>query len=328
MQTERKNKNSLPQALIDSSLPPEWGLTETKGKVRDVYNLGNGKLFFIATDRLSAIDVQVGLVPGRGQILNELSAFWFNRTQSIVPNHMIEVIDPNVMVVKEYDRIDLEMVVRGYNTGSTKTSIWKRYTSGQREFGGVKLPDGIKKNQSLPFPILDLTTKAYVGHDTAITKDEILSAGIVTPDEYEHIEKISLQLFASGEDIARRAGLILVDTKYEFGRDKKGNIILIDEIHTPDSSRFWGYSTYEEKMKNGESPDIYDKEFVRLWLSSVGYEGEGGPPKIPEEVLDELRNRYIYAYENLTHNKFKVPEGDVNKRIVKNIGLWLGKNEN
>lgn len=293
------------------------------GKVRDIFDM-DGRLLIVATDRLSAFDRQVGLVPDRGQILTGLSQWWFGRTSDVIPNHMIAVPHPNVMVVNKYLRVDLEMVVRGFNTGSTSTSIWKRYELGQREFGGIILPDGMRKNELLPKPILDPTSKAAEGHDQNLTRQAIIDAGVVASEQYDELERISLALFKRGQELSAKAGLILVDTKYEFGiHPETGEFVLIDEIHTPDSSRFWGASTYEERFRNGQNPDIYDKEFVRLWFINQAYKGEGDPPAIPDAVIDELRSRYIYAYESLTGNKF-VP---ANEDIVETVMQWEGGHE-
>jgi len=318
MQTERKNKNSLPQALTDSSLPPEWGLTKTKGKVRVIYDPGDGTLIIISTDRLSAFDRQVGLVPNRGQVLNQLSQFWFKNTSDIIPNHMLHVPHPNVMVVRKTEPVKVEFVMRGYLTGSTGTSIWTRYEKGEREFGGITLPDGMKKGDLLPRPILDPTSKAESGHDKNLTKEEIIKSGLLTLPEYDYLEEKCLALFERALKLYGEVGLKFIDTKYEFGRDLKTHeFLLIDEANTPDSSRI-----------ANQLGDHYDKEYVRLWINSMTYDGEGNLPEIPDDIIREARRRYIQVYESLAGNKFIVPEGDVNKRIVKNIGLWLGKNEN
>jgi phosphoribosylaminoimidazole-succinocarboxamide synthase len=299
------------RALESLELAPYVDWKKTSGKVREVFEINDSTLAIVATDRLSAFDRQVGLVPQRGQILNRLSQWWFGQTQDIVSNHMIEVPHPNVMIVKKYPRVDLEMVVRGYLTGSTSTSIWKRYEAGQRDFGGLTLNDGMMKNEPLPFPILDPTSKAVVGHDKNLTHREIVDSGVVTEEQYSELERISLALFERGQELSSKAGLILVDTKYEFGIDPAtGKFVLIDEIHTPDSSRFWGKGTYEDRIVRGYEPAIYDKEFIRLWFTSIGYKGEGVSPVIPNEVIAELRSRYIYAYEALTGEKFEPKDTD------------------
>jgi phosphoribosylaminoimidazole-succinocarboxamide synthase len=286
-----------------------------RGKVRDVYD-GGEHLFLVATNRLSAFDRQVGVIPHRGQVLTQLSAWWFDQTKDIVANHMIGVIGPNVMVVRKCEMLPLEMVIRGYNTGVTKTSIWHRYCRGQRDFGGVILPEGMLKNDQLPQPVLDPTTKAHEGHDEARTKAEIVAQGIMGLEEYGEVEQISLALFSRGQELARRAGLILVDTKYEFGRGPGGELMLADELHTPDSSRFWDLGPYR-----GGRIENYDKEFARLYLAGLGYTGEGEVPQLPKEIVDEVRRRYIEVYERLTGAEF-VPEDDDPQRVQREIERW------
>ena len=310
----------MPAPLEEVTLPKEWGLERMQGKVRDIYVLPNGRLALIATDRLTGFDVRLGLIPNRGQILNQLSGWWFDKTRDIVPNHMVNVPDPNVMIVRRLETIPIEMVVRGHLTGTTSTSIWERYRVGERTIGGIELPGGMKKNEPLPYPIVDPTTKAATGHDKKITEKEIISAGIVTELEWQALKATSLALFARGQALARQAGLILVDTKYEFGSDiKTGSIVAIDEIHTPDSSRFWGLETYDQRLKENIEPDSYDKEFVRLWYAGQGYRGEGPAPRMPEDLVREARKRYIFAYERLTGKQFEVPAGDPQERIITNL---------
>ncbi|TAK53396.1 MAG: phosphoribosylaminoimidazolesuccinocarboxamide synthase [Bacteroidetes bacterium] len=317
--------NQAPLIPLQSiELPDELGLKKEQGKVRDVFIVGEDIILLGATDRLSAFDRQVGLVPNRGQILTELSAWWFEKTKDIIPNHMLEVIDPNVMAVKKCERIGLEMIVRAHLTGSTSTSNWKRYQDGIRQFGLVTLPDGMKKNEILPYIIVDPTTKAAVGHDENMSQEEIINSGIVSSSEYDRLVGISRALFARGRRIADEAGLILVDTKYEFGRDLETNeLVLIDEVHTPDSSRYWKKDTYDERLRNGQEQDIYDKEFVRLWLVYQGYKGEGPSPVIPDDIVTEARARYIYTYEQLTRSKFAPALGDRKQEIAANIRSWL-----
>ncbi len=306
------------------NLPELWGLQKEQGKVRDVYHLGTDRLILIATDRLSAFDRVLTHIPGRGQILNLLSAWWFERTADIVPNHVVAIPDPNVMVVRLYPRIPIEMVVRGFLTGSTDTSIWTRYTRGEREFGGFVLPERMKKNMPLPYPVVDSTTKAEVGHDRKLTEAEILEEKIVTPLQWQALKTTALSLFARGQTLAGQAGLFLVDTKYEFGTDPQtGSIVVIDEIHTPDSSRFWEAATYPERFEQGIEPDSYDKEFARLWYTQQGYRGEGTPPVMPEEMIRQVLERYIIAYERLTGQSFEVPESNPQERILMNLGPYV-----
>lgn len=299
-------------------------LQKEQGKVRDVYHLGADRLILIATDRLSAFDRVLTHIPGRGQILNLLSAWWFERTVDIVGNHVIAVPDPNVMVVRQYPRVPIEIVVRGFLTGSTDTSIWTRYSRGEREFGVFVLPEGMKKNMPLPYPVVDPTTKAEVGHDRKLTETEILEEKIVTPLQWQALKTTALSLFARGQALAEQAGLFLVDTKYEFGTDPQtGNIVVIDEIHTPDSSRFWEATTYRGRFEQGIEPDSYDKEFARLWYTQHGFRGEGIPPVMPEEMIRQVLERYIVAYERLTGQLFEVPEGNPQERILINLEPYV-----
>lgn len=321
---------NIPHALpvIDRIyLPTEWNIPRTEGKVRDIFKIRDGKLAIVSTDRLSAFDKVLTHIPYRGQLLNEISEWWFDNTRDIIPNHKIDVPDPNVMIVREYPRIDLEIIVRGYLTGVTSTSIWKRYQNGEREFGDVILPDGMHKNMKLPHPILDPTTKALVGHDEKATKAEILASGIVTPREWEEIETAALAVFARGQELSDKANLKLVDTKYEVARDPQTRrIVFIDELHTPDSSRYWKRDTYEERVEKGKEPENYDKEFGRLFYENLGYKGDGEPPVMPEAIQLELMNRYMYVYEQLTGRRFVFHTGDPQKRIVANMERWFERN--
>jgi phosphoribosylaminoimidazole-succinocarboxamide synthase len=327
MITDREHSSPI-IPLETVNLPTEWGLRKEQGKVRDIYRLPDSQRLIIATDRLSAFDQQIGLVPGRGQVLNLLSAWWFTQTEDIVANHLVEVIDPNVMVVNEYPRVDLELVVRGYLTGSTDTSIWRRYQDGQRKFGNLILSGNMTKNEELPIPVFDPTTKATVGHDVVITRQQVIDAGIVTKEEYQELERLALALFTRGQRLADKAGLILVDTKYEFGRDPfTGEFVLIDEIHTPDSSRFWNAFTYQEKLAGKQEPESYDKEFARLWLLSQGYTGNGLPPILPEDIKTEILRRYIYTYEHLIDEPFFASTGDRHGEVINNIVKWFTANE-
>lgn len=306
------------------NLPESWGLQKEQGKVRDVYHLSADHLILVATDRLSAFDRVLTCIPGRGQVLNQLSAWWFQRTTDIVGNHVIAIPDPNVMVVRRYPRVPIEIIVRGFLTGSTDTSIWTRYTRGEREFGGFVLPEGMKKNIPLPYPLVDPTTKAAVDHDRKLTETEILEEKIVTPLQWQALKTTALALFARGQTLAGQAGLFLVDTKYEFGTDPQtGNLVLIDEIHTPDSSRFWEGTTYQERFEQGIEPDSYDKEFARLWYTQQGYRGEGAPPVMPEEMIRQVLERYVIAYERLTGQSFEMPEGDPQERILMNLEKYV-----
>lgn len=288
------------------------------GKVRDYYLVRN-KRILITTDRISAFDVVLGHIPYKGAVLNLLSAFWFKKTQDIVDNHMISVPDPNVMIVKNARPIPIEMVVRGYITGVTGTSIWGSYEKGERIIYGIKFPERLKKNQQLPVPMITPTTKAEKGHDQRLTEKEILQRKIVSPKLWKQMKRVSLELFDRGSIICAKAGMILVDTKYEFGLDDHGKLILIDEIHTPDSSRFWIKHTYHQKFSSGEEPENFDKEFLRIWYARKGYKGDGKPPKLTHEIIAQVSQRYVAIYEKITGKKFKAFKYPIEKRIKENL---------
>lgn len=276
-----------------------------QGKVRDIYSLGDGRRLLVTTDRLSAFDRVLGLVPYKGQVLNQLSACWFEATQDVVPNHLLSLPDPNAAVVRECQALPVEVVVRGYITGVTTTSLWYHYSRGARQLYGLTLPEGLHKNERLPQPLITPTTRATGpgGHDERITGAEIVERGLVPGPVYRRVEGIALELFARGSEVARRAGLILVDTKYEFGQCD-AELYLIDEVHTPDSSRFWRADTYEERLAAGQEPDNYDKELVRLWYAERGYTGDGEPPAWPEELAVQAAQRYVDVYERLAGQEF------------------------
>lgn len=291
---------AIPHALSGVDLP---GLgPQLRGKVRDIYRRDDQRVL-ITTDRLSAFDRVLGLVPYKGQVLNQLSAFWFEATRPIVPNHVLSVPDPNVTIARECRPYPVEVIVRGYITGVTTTSLWYHYERGARELYGLRLPDGLRKNDPLPRPIITPTTKAESGHDERLTRDEIIARGLVPADTWEQIEAAALALFAYGQEVARRAGLILVDTKYEFG-EWEGQPMLIDEVHTPDSSRFWRAESYAERLAAGLEPENFDKEFIRLWYAERGYRGDGDPPPWPTELAVQASLRYIRVYEMLTGQTF------------------------
>lgn len=273
------------------------------GKVRDYYIAGDTRVI-VTTDRISAFDVNLGYVPHKGQVLNLLSEFWFLNTRDIIQNHLISVPHPNVMIVKNAKLIPIEMVVRGYMTGVTGTSIWGSYQKGERVIYGIMFPDGISKNEKLKTPIITPTTKAEVGHDARLTEEEILKRKIVPPKIWKEMKQVALSLFARGTKIAAKGGLILVDTKYEFGLDDKGKLILIDEIHTPDSSRFWIKNSYKSRLKKGLEPENFDKELMRIWYKERGYNGSGKPPKMTKKLILEIQKRYIDVFEKITGKKF------------------------
>ncbi len=314
MLTHEQILNALPECLDQTDFP-ELG-EKYEGKVRDVY-VKNGRRALITTDRISAFDRVLGLIPFKGQVLNQLSAWWFAQTADIVPNHLISMPDPNVTIAHEAQPLPVEIVVRGYITGVTKTSLWYLYEQGERRPYGISLPDGLQKNDQLPSPIITPTTKATDGgHDEQLTRHE-LSRGKVTgvsPQLWSEIERVALLLFGRGQAVARAAGLILVDTKYEMGL-VNGRVTLIDEIHTPDSSRYWVADSYQP----GAEPENFDKEFMRKWYAAQGYRGDGPPPAMPNDFIAQVAARYIAAYEKLTGEEFLPGERPVLERLRKNL---------
>ena len=290
-----------------------------EGKVRDNYLLGD-KRIIITTDRISAFDRGLCTLPFKGQVLNQTSAFWFEKTKNIVKNHVIEVPDPNVTIARECKLIPVEMVVRGYITGVTTTSAWYNYEKGIRNFCGNILPEGMKKNQKFEKPIITPSTKAEKGsHDESVSGEEIIKRGLVDKEMYNKMEKTAIALYTFGNKLVAKNNLILVDTKYEFGLDADGNLTLIDEIHTPDSSRYWIKDTYEGLFSNGEEPEKLDKEYVRQWLANKGFIGEGKIPEIPDDIKIEAAKRYITAYEMIPGKEFKAEVGKILTRIKSNI---------
>lgn len=293
---------AIPLALKEVDIP--FLGEKSHGKVRDIY-ITDGKRILITTDRQSAFDHVLGLIPYKGMVLTLLSEFWFNETRDIVDNHMISVPNPNVMIAKDCQAIPIEMIVRGYMTGVTTTSIWYSYQRGERTIYGLEFPEGLKKNDKLPRAVITPTTHGggKGGHDERLTEKEILEKNLVSKELWEQMKKVSLALFEKGADICKKAGLILVDTKYEFGL-QNGKLTLIDEIHTPDSSRFWIEKTYKQRIEMGLEPDNFDKEFLRLWYAERGYTGDGTPPAMTEELIVKTATRYISVYEKITGKIF------------------------
>lgn len=318
MLTHEQLLAAVPNALDTVDVP---GLGEKlQGKVRDIYPQ-DGRLVLITTDRVSAFDRVLGLIPFKGQVLNQLSAWWFEQTANLVDNHVISVPDPNVTIAKVAAPLPVEIVVRGYITGVTKTSLWYFYEQGERRPYGIPLPDGLRKNDPLPQPIITPTTKAEKGgHDERITRAEILERGLVSADLWAEIEHTAVAIFRRGQALAARAGLILVDTKYEMGL-VDGRLTLIDEIHTPDSSRYW----IAESYRPGTEPENFDKEFLRKWYAAQGYRGDGVPPVMPEAFRAEVAARYIAAYERLTGHAFVPGEQPARERIVRNLMMRRGE---
>lgn len=325
MVTSLTIKNSLPKVLKEIDIP---GLGKRfQGKVRDVYTVGEQRIT-ITTDRQSAFDVILGHIPFKGAVLNQLAAFWFDKTRPIVANHMISVPDPNVLVSQNLEGIPIEMIVRGYMSGVTKTSIWYSYQQGERLIYGIKFPDGMVKNEQLPQPVITPTTHGggKGGHDERLTRKEIVamklklpSGRVITPKLYQQMEEAALALFDFGSKLCKRKGLILVDTKYEFGLDQKGRLTLMDEIHTPDSSRFWKADSYKERIKKGLEPENFDKEFLRLWYADKGYRGDGKPPKMSDQLIIDLAKRYISVYEKITGKTFKAFKYPIEERIIQAV---------
>jgi phosphoribosylaminoimidazole-succinocarboxamide synthase len=293
------------------------------GKVRDCFiDADHDERVIIVTDRLSAFDAVVGTIPFKGQVLNQLAEFWFRRTLPIAPNHMIRVPDPNVMVVRECEPLPVELVMRAYVTGVTSTSIWKAYEQGARVFCGHPLAEGMKKNQRLPRPILTPSTKAAKGdHDVSVSKDELLAMGRIRPEIFEQAAMLADRLFAAGQEHAAKQGLILADTKYEMGIRPDGDLVVIDEIHTPDSSRYWYADDYEQRLSRGEEPRSLDKEYVRRWLANEAkWSGAGPAPAMPDDVRVEAAKRYIASYELVTGSTFQPDARAPLDRIARELG--------
>lgn len=295
-----------------------------KGKVRDCY-IAPEERVIVVTDRISAFDRSLGVLPLKGQILNRVAAFWFEKTKHLVPNHVLRVPDPNVMVVEDCTLLPVEMVLRSYLTGTTSTSIWVHYERGVREFCGHKLPDGLKKHQILPELLVTPSTKAAQGdHDVSASRAEILKLTGMPAADFDEAERLARILFAEGQRICQERGLILVDTKYEFGKTKDGRIIVVDEIHTPDSSRFWIADTYEQRFASSQDPESFDKEYLRRYLAGLGFQGDGPVPPIPAEVRVESSLRYIAAIEKIMGEPFVPDLEPPLERIAKNLGISPG----
>jgi phosphoribosylaminoimidazole-succinocarboxamide synthase len=297
------------------------------GKVRDCLIDGaRRERIIIVTDRLSAFDAVVGTIPFKGQVLNQLAQFWFDKTAAIAPNHMVAVPDPNVMVARECELLPVELVMRAYLTGVTSTSIWKAYEAGARTFCGHALPDGMRKNEPLARPILTPSTKAAKGdHDVSVSRDELLAMGRISPAQLDRAGELAAALFAAGQRHAASRGLILADTKYEIGIDRSrpdgDQLVVIDEIHTPDSSRYWYADDYEARLARGEEPRSLDKEYVRRWLAGEArWSGDGPPPVMPDEVRVEAARRYIAAFELVTGETFVPDPRDPIPRIAAALG--------
>lgn len=292
------------------------------GKVRDNYDLPDGRRVIIATDRLSAFDRILCAVPFKGQVLTQTARHWFEATRDICPNHVLEYPDPNVVIGRRLEILPVEIVVRGYLAGTTGTSILTLYKAGRREMYGIRLPDGMRDNQKLPAPIITPTSKAFDGgHDEPLTPAEILERRLLTPAQWERLSHYALALFARGQEMAAARGLILADTKYEFGTDAEGNIVLADEIHTPDSSRYWKADSHEARLAAGGKPESFDKDFVRNWVAARCDPYRDPIPEIPEALILDTAAVYIQAFETITGQRFALPaeETPVLERIRRNL---------
>ena len=305
---------------LDRTHFPELG-AKYEGKVRDCYTLA-GRRTIVVTDRLSAFDVVLGTIPFKGQVLNRMAAFWFEATANLAPNHVINVPDPTVMVARECQLLPVEFVMRAYMTGVTSTSIWSHYQKGERQFCGHELPDGMRKNQKLVRALLTPSTKAEKGdHDKSVSRAEVLEMGLLSPAEFDEAAQMCARLFAFGQAESLRRGLILVDTKYEIGRRPDGALCFIDEIHTPDSSRYWYADDYDDRFARNEEPRGLDKEYVRRTLADQGYRGDGPPPKLSDDVRCEAARRYIQVCELITGQRFVPDTEEPIARIRRNLKL-------
>jgi phosphoribosylaminoimidazole-succinocarboxamide synthase len=307
----------LPIALQETNLPLS---NRASGKVRDWYDLPDGKRLIVTTDRLSAFDRILAAVPYKGQVLNQLSAWWFEQTQDIVPNHMVSLPDPNAAVVSIAEPFPVEVIVRGYMTGVTSTALWHRYSLGERNIYGYEFPNGLKKNQALSEPMITPTTKGgTTGHDERLTCTEVVEKGLLHKQVWDQVQAAALAMFKCGQEAAGKAGMILVDTKYEFGCAPDGRVVLIDEVHTPDSSRFWKADSYEACFFAGEDPQNFDKEFVRLAYAEKGYRGDGEIPSMPDDLWISASERYVQIYELLTGEEFIPGSYPVQERLIENL---------
>jgi phosphoribosylaminoimidazole-succinocarboxamide synthase len=292
---------------LDEAVIPELP-SYYRGKVRENYDLPDGRRIIIATDRLSAFDRAIASIPLKGQVLTQTARFWFENTADICPNHVLEYPDPNVVVGKLLDILPVEIVVRGYLAGTTGTSILTLYKQGARDIYGLRFPDGLRDNEVLPEAVITPTSKAFDGgHDEPLSAAEIIEKGLLTKEQWETVSAYALALFARGQAMARERGLILADTKYEFGTDAQGRIILADEIHTPDSSRYWFAESYPERFARGDKPESFDKDFVRNWVVARCDPYNEPLPAIPDELIAQTSQVYIRAFETITGSAFEPP---------------------
>jgi phosphoribosylaminoimidazole-succinocarboxamide synthase len=293
-----------------------------RGKVRDNYDLPDGRRIIIASDRISAFDRNLAAIPLKGQVLTQTARFWFEATADICPNHVIEYPDPNVLVGRRLTILPVEIVVRDYLAGTTGTSILSLYKAGQREMYGIRLPDGMRDNERLPETVITPTSKAsHGGHDEPLTPAEIVGQGLLSQEQWRTVSDYALALFAKGREMARERGLILVDTKYEFGIDEAGRIMIADEIHTPDSSRYWFLESYQQRFETGERPESFDKDFIRTWVVARCDPYKDQIPEIPQDVVLETSRVYIDAFERITGQTLALPPKDVPvlERVRRNL---------
>lgn len=306
-----------PLALRETNLPLAG---RQSGKVRDWYDLPGLKRLIVTTDRLSAFDRNLACIPYKGQVLNQLSAWWFEATQDVIPNHLISLPDPNAAVVQRLQPLPVEVIVRGYITGVTSTALWHRYSLGERKIYGYTFPEGLHKNERLPEPIITPTTKGgLTGHDERLTCAEVVEKGLLEATTWDLVQSAALAIFARGQAIAHKAGLILVDTKYEFGLANDGLPILMDEVHTPDSSRFWREESYTARVARGLEPESFDKEIARIAYAERGYRGDGEAPPLPAGLWNAVSQRYIASYEMLTGLPFEAGSYPIEPRLEENL---------
>lgn len=309
--------DAIPHCLTATHLPLA---AKYPGKVRDTYEIGNERVLLVTTDRQSGFDRLLGAIPFKGQVLNRTSLYWFEQTKDILPNHALSSPHANALIARKCSVLPIEFVVRGYMTGSTDTSVWTQYSNGVRNYCGHDLPEGMKKNEPLPHNILTPTTKEKE-HDRPVTAKEIVAEGWLTPGQWEFASVKALELFAFGQRLAARRGLILVDTKYEFGVTKGGEVLLIDEIHTPDSSRYWLSGSYAERLAAGREPDMIDKEFFRLWFRErCDPYSDAVLPTPPAELIAELAARYIQLFEKITGIPFEPDLRPLESTVMESLG--------
>ncbi|MFL5161463.1 MAG: phosphoribosylaminoimidazolesuccinocarboxamide synthase, partial [Microvirga sp.] len=297
-----------------------------RGKERDKYDLPDGRRIIIASDRISAFDQNLAAIPLKGQVLTQTAKFWFEATADICPNHVIEYPDPNVLVGRRLTILPVEIVVRDYLAGTTGTSILSLYKAGQREMYGIRLADAMRDNERLPQTIITPTSKAFHGgHDEPLTPAEIVEQGLLSQEQWRTVSDYALALFAKGREMARERGLILVDTKYEFGIDESGKIMIADEIHTPDSSRYWFLESYQQRFETGERPESFDKDFIRTWVVARCDPYKDEIPDIPQDVVLETSRVYIDAFERITGQTFALPPKDVPvlERVRRNLKAYF-----